>query len=127
TRAGGVTEGTFASTTLTLNGQTFQVATNGGDGNDVVITHLNTQSAFANRSITSPIRKGQAAILRGTIVDPDPLDQFFLDINWGDGSKPQTFHFAAGTSRDVALSRVYAKTGKYAASRTVRGHNGGQE
>jgi hypothetical protein len=57
--------------------------------------------------VTSPVTEGSVATLKGTIVDPDPGDTFFLNVNWGDSTPPESFSFAPGTPRDVTLQHQY--------------------
>ena len=84
--------------------------------------------AFANRKITSPIRRGSAATLSGIITEPDPGDTFFLDVNWGDGTKTQTFTFAPGTfisGQTLAeVTHRYKHVGKYHIRLTWRDQSG---
>jgi autotransporter-associated beta strand protein len=77
-----------------------------GDGNEIVIRR-NTKPTFINRSVTSPIDEGQTATLTGTIVDPDPIDTFFLDVSWGDGTV-KTFAFGPGADgTTVNITHTY--------------------
>ncbi len=84
--------------------------------------------AFANRKVTSPIRRGSRATLSGIITEPDPGDTFFLDVNWGDGTKTQTFRFAPGTfvsGETVAkVTHRYKHPGKYHIRLTWRDQTG---
>jgi Ca2+-binding RTX toxin-like protein len=91
---------------LFLNGQKFQITYKGGRGNDVVLTHLDTFALFPNRTITPSVTEGSVATLRGDIVDPDPLDTFTLNIDWGDGSPVESHTFAPGTP-NVTLTHRY--------------------
>lgn len=93
-------------------GQNFVINYHGGDGNDVVITR-DSAPAFANRSVTNKIRAGELATLSGHITEPDAKDTFFLDVDWGDGSRPQTLVFPPGSSRDVDVTHRYAKKGAH--------------
>jgi hypothetical protein len=95
--------GTFAG--LPVDGSTFTVIGPGGrtqrfdinyhggnGGNDVVIRHINTATLAPGLAITPGIQEGQVAHLTGHLVDPDGGDRLTLVVDWGDGSKPQTFH-----------------------------------
>jgi hypothetical protein len=73
----------------------------------------NTAPKFPNSQVTSPVREGDNAVVSGTLSDPDALDTFFLDVNWGDGTPLQTFTFLPGTPRDIGISHVYAENGTY--------------
>jgi autotransporter-associated beta strand protein len=90
-----------------VNGVRLRVNYSGGNFNDVVLTHENTSPTFVNRSVTSPLTEGQTATLTGTIVDPDPLDTFFLDVDWGDGIV-RTFAFGPGANgTTVNITHTY--------------------
>jgi autotransporter-associated beta strand protein len=101
---------TGGSPVLSDTGVAFAATVAAGD---VVLIHINSPAAFQNRSITSPINEGQVAAVSGTITDPDPLDTFFLDVNWGDGSKPQTFTFLPGTPRAIQVTHRYLDDGSF--------------
>jgi autotransporter-associated beta strand protein len=89
----GLPEGTF----FTIGTLKFQITYKGGDGNDVVLTHVDSSAMFTNRSVTTPINEGGVVVLSGRPVDPDPLDSFTLVVNWGDGSPTETHVFAPHT------------------------------
>jgi autotransporter-associated beta strand protein len=91
---------------LTVGGVAFQISYVGGTGNDVVLTHVNSTSQFPNRQVTSGLLNGQTATLTGTPTDPDALDTFILDVNWGDGSPTREFSFPPGTPT-VSLQHTY--------------------
>jgi hypothetical protein len=84
--------------------------------------------AFLNRKVTSPIRRGAKATLSGIITEPDPGDTFFLDVNWGDGTRTQTFRFAPGTFvSGETLAKVthrYKHVGRYHIRLTWRDQSG---
>jgi hypothetical protein len=95
----------------TSTGQQFEIAYG---VNDVFLTPRNTAAAFSNRSVASSVTEGAVATLRGTVVEPDPLDTFTLVVDWGDGSPVQTFTFPAGSNgRLVQVSHVYGDNGVY--------------
>ncbi len=96
-------EGAF----FVVNTVKFQITYKGGTGNDVVLTHVNTNSAFKNRSVTPVIDEGGIATLQGTIVEVDPRDSFTLTINWGDGQR-EIKQFPAGSNgKLVTLTHHY--------------------
>jgi polyvinyl alcohol dehydrogenase (cytochrome) len=69
----------------------------------------NTPPAFQNRSVTPLLQEGGTATLTGTIVDPDPIDIFFLDVNWGDANRTETFSFGPGAGgTTVNVTHRYA-------------------
>jgi autotransporter-associated beta strand protein len=90
-----------------VSAQRFQISYIGGPNfRNVVVTHLNSLSQFPGRQITATLLNGQTATLTGTPADPDPLDTFILDVNWGDGSPAQEFTFPPGTPA-VSLQHTY--------------------
>lgn len=103
--------GTFAGlaegATVTLNGQLFQITYHGGDGNDVVLTHINTPPAFKDRSVTARVFEGGFVTLTGTITEPDLLDTFTLEVTWGDGTPTETFTFGPDEPRTVQVFHRY--------------------
>jgi autotransporter-associated beta strand protein len=82
----------------TPSGVQLQVNYAGGTGNDLVLTQINTPPAFKNRSVTSPVKEGELVTFTGTTTEPDPLDTFFLEVTWGDGSPTETSTFAPGSN-----------------------------
>lgn len=58
----------------------------------------NTPPSLSNVAVSSPITENDIATLTGNISDADAGDAFTLTVNWGDGSAPQTFNYAAGTT-----------------------------
>ena len=94
----------------------FQITYKGGDGNDVVLTHANANSAYAQRQITSPIDEGQISMLTGVPVDPDARDRFILLVTGaiarkrsGMSSRPARSSCAWSTARD-SLPGAYLVT-----------------
>src|SRR5262249_3826747 len=87
-------------------------------GNTVAVTVNNVPPTLSNISITSPINETNSATLSGNINDPGIIDPFTLVVNWGDGSPPQTFNFAAG-SKTFSENHTYAAAGNYSVSLTL--------
>src|SRR5439155_18061591 len=83
--------------------------------------------AFAQRAVTPLVERGTAAKLSGIITEPDAGDTFFLDVNWGDGTK-QTFTYPPGSfvsgQTQVAVQHVYRKAGNYHVRSTWRDQTG---
>ena len=104
--------------TLQVSGQTFRVnyrtVTNIASNftTTAFLTHVNTTPAFQNRTLTRSIVEGEEAVLRGVITEPDTLDTFFLDVDWGDGTL-ENLSFPAGTDPNLALRHRYLKDGNY--------------
>ena len=102
----GLDEGAF----LTIGSQKFQITYKGGTGNDVVLTHVNTNSAFRDRSITTLVGENGLVTLQGRIVEVDRQDTFHLSINWGDGTATERHTFPAGSDgRLVTLTHQYLR------------------
>jgi autotransporter-associated beta strand protein len=80
--------------------------------NNVFVTRL-SGPAFQERAITTPIDEGSVATLTGHISTMLPTDTFFLEVNWGDGSRTQTFRFGPNASRAVVLQHRYLDDGVY--------------
>jgi autotransporter-associated beta strand protein len=91
---------------IVVAGQQFRINYSGGDFNDVILTHITTNPAFQNRAVTPVVPEGGVVTVTGTITEPDPLDTFILDVDWGDG-KAETFQFGPGTPREVSVSHRY--------------------
>jgi uncharacterized delta-60 repeat protein len=102
---GSTTLAPAASTTFTLGLNTGNLGTFGGqvsfanndsDENpfDFSVTGAVTVTIAApmirGDSLTRQVDEGGVATLRGHLVDPDPQDDLFLRIDWGDGSEPET-------------------------------------
>jgi uncharacterized delta-60 repeat protein len=62
-----------------------------------VVQQPNTAPTLTNLSVPA-ISENGTATLSGNISDPDAGNTFTLTVNWGDGSAPQTFNYAAGTT-----------------------------
>ncbi len=80
--------------------------------NNVFVTRINGPM-LPQRAITSPIDEGGIATLTGRLATILPDDTFFLEVNWGDGSRTETFRFRPGDPRDVVLPHRYLDNGTY--------------
>ncbi len=58
----------------------------------------NGAPVLSNLAVSSPVNENDTATLAGNISDPNAGDSFALTVNWGDGSAPQVFNYAAGTT-----------------------------
>jgi hypothetical protein len=74
----------------------------------------NTPAAFKDRTVTSSVLEGDLATVSGTITERDPLDRFFLEVNWGDGTPTETFTFPAGSDgQRGSVTHRYLRAGDY--------------
>jgi autotransporter-associated beta strand protein len=76
--------------TVTLFGEAFRITYVGGDGNDIVLTHINTPPVVHDPTITpATIPEGpppaNEVTITGSFTDPDTLDAHTVIIDWGDG------------------------------------------
>ena len=69
-----------------------------GSASVTVDPSANTPPVLSNVSVTSPINENGVATLSGNITDPNAGDKFALSVDWGDGSTPQVYKYAAGTN-----------------------------
>ncbi len=60
-----------------------------------------------NLSLPSEINEGDIVSLTGDVVDTGVLNAFALTVDWGDGSRLQTYSFAAGTT-SFSIDHRYA-------------------
>ncbi|MBP7998732.1 MAG: DUF11 domain-containing protein [Chloroflexi bacterium] len=70
----------------------------GSDTDSDTITVSNVAPTLSGVTATANVNEGSAVTLSGTITDPGTLDTFSLVVDWGDGSAPQTFNYAAATT-----------------------------
>jgi len=91
--------------------------------NNVLVTRLGGP-AFVDRAITPVIDEGGVATLTGHITTTLPTDKFFLEVNWGDGTRTQVLKVKPGASRDVALQHRYLQDGTYSVGLLWRDQRG---
>jgi autotransporter-associated beta strand protein len=89
----------------------------------VAVTRINGP-AFQDRAITSPINEGRLATLTGHITTILPDDKFYLEVNWGDGSRTETFKFQPKDPREVVLQHRYLDDGVYSVGLLWRDQRG---
>jgi hypothetical protein len=89
-------------------GTRYRISYEGGDGNDVSLTRINVPPTFINRTLTNIATEGGKVTLSGQIVDPDPLDFFFLTVDWGDGVMERFKYGPGAGGTTVSLTHVYA-------------------
>ncbi len=95
-------------------GQRLSIDHAGGTfGNDVVLTLENTPPMAPNLSLDRNILdEGDYVTASGTLVDPDLGDSLRLIVDWGDGSKKQTFRPGV---KHFAIKHQYLDDGVFAA------------
>jgi len=69
----------------------------GSDTKTATVRVTNVAPVLALNAVLG-INENGTATLSGTITDPGTLDTFTVVVDWGDGSAPQTFTYAAGTT-----------------------------
>ena len=96
------------------NGQSFRLNFRVIDSvtKTLVATHVNTPPAFQDRVLTRAIVEGDEATLTGRITEPDALDTFFLDVDWGDGTQ-EHLTIPAGSDPRRTLNHRYLQDGKF--------------
>ncbi len=101
------------------------------DGNSAAgatgVTVNNVPPTLANVSAT-PVNENNETALNGEIVDPGALDSFTLQVDWGDGSSPEAFSYAAGDTL-INLTHTYrddSATDSYTVALTVTDDDNGQ-
>ncbi len=96
------------------SGRRLRLSNVGGTlGNDVVATLVNTPPMAPGLALDrTEIDEGGVVTASGHLVDPDPRDKLRLLVNWGDGSKAQTFR--PGLS-SFALRHRYSRPGQFTA------------
>lgn len=77
---------------FTVSGVLFQISYKGGDGNDVVLRHVNTPPSILSFSATPTIKEGDNVTFSIALNDPDLADALKVVVNWGDGSAPDTYN-----------------------------------
>jgi uncharacterized repeat protein (TIGR01451 family) len=70
----------------------------GSDTDSAIVTVSNVAPTLSNITANSPINENEVVTVTGTINDPGTLDTFTLAVDWGDGSAPELFNYAAGTT-----------------------------
>ncbi len=117
-----------ASTSLSIGGtptatgtETFTVTATDSLNNTAIgnysITVNNGVPTLSNVGITSVEDLVNQATLTGDVTGP-ATQPFTLDVNWGDGSTPQTFTLPAGTTT-FSESYTYQAAGIYTVSLSV--------
>ena len=86
----------------------------------------NTAPTLNNLSAPQ-INENGIATLSGNINDPNAADTFTFTVNWGDGSAPQIFNYAAGTTTFSETHRYLdnAAAGSYTINMTIADSAGG--
>jgi hypothetical protein len=94
--------------TLTAALSVLQVNYHGGDGNDVVLTCVNTlPSAVLVTASPNSINEGSSTSVSGSFTDPDSDQSHTVVINWGDGSPVTTVNVPANSFSFGGVSHTY--------------------
>jgi len=72
---------------------------------ETTVTVNNVLPSLADVSATA-VNENNETTLTGEIVDAGTLDNFSLQVDWGDGSSPDNFAYAAG-ERQFSLTHTY--------------------
>jgi uncharacterized repeat protein (TIGR03803 family) len=116
----------YGTTEYTVSGTAYGTVFAIGLGN-------NTPPVLSNVAAVSPITENGATTLSGSITDPDAGDTFALTVNWGDGSVPQVFNYAAGTTSFTETHQYLddnptaTPSDNYTLSLTLADNNGGSD
>lgn len=89
------------------NGTLLQISYHGGDGNDVVLRHVNTPPSIVSVSATPNVKEGGSVEFNVVLNDPDLADAHKVVVSWGDGSAPDTYDLQPG-SFGLTVQHQYA-------------------
>jgi hypothetical protein len=84
----------------------------GSNTGTLPIVVRNVAPSLSNLTFSSPVVQGQRATLSGLINDPGLRDTFRLLVIWGDGSRPETLNFPAGTT-SFGLTHRFTRSGNH--------------
>src|SRR5262249_40071110 len=73
------------------DGQHFILDYAAGDDNEVRLTK-NTSATITDVDITPEVNEGDVVTFRAGLSDPDPVGNWSVTLDWGDGSPPETIH-----------------------------------
>ena len=62
--------------------------------------------------IVSAVNVGEVSVLHGRIESDSTQDTYIVQVNWGDGSTPQTVDYPAGT-QSFTLTHAYSQAGDF--------------
>jgi uncharacterized repeat protein (TIGR03803 family) len=116
----------YGTTEYTVTGTAYGTVFALGQGS-------NTPPVLSNVAAVSPITENGTTTLSGNFTDPDVGDTFALTVDWGDGSVPQVFNYAAGTTSFSETHRYLddnptaTTSDNYNISLTLADNNGGSD
>jgi hypothetical protein len=84
----------------------------GSNTGTLPIVVRNVAPSLSNLTFSSPVVQRQLATLSGLISDPGVRDTFKLLVVWGDGSRPETLNFPAGTT-SFSLTHRFTRSGNH--------------
>ncbi|MFO0890068.1 MAG: hypothetical protein U0790_13125 [Isosphaeraceae bacterium] len=89
---------------------------------------LNAAPTITSFTSSSPVLggavEGKPVSVSASFTDPGVQDKFTATIDWGDGSPPESFGYAPGTTT-LTEKHVYADGGSYVISISLSDHDGG--
>jgi hypothetical protein len=99
---------------------------NGGSNTGTAtVTVQNVAPTLSNVALAAPaVVAGEMTVLNGTLSDPGTQDTHTLVVTWGDGSQPETFQLAAGTTA-FSEPHQYAGHGVFPIALTLTDDDGG--
>jgi parallel beta-helix repeat protein len=98
----------------------------GSSSSSATANVANVAPVVSNVSLTSPVNEGGPVTLSGDITDPGTEDTFTLTVDWGDGSAPETFTYAAGTT-SFSEAHAYADNDDFPVTFTLTDDDSGQD
>ncbi len=85
---------------VVVQNQSYRINYGSGDGNDVVLTYLNSATMARDLAVTpNVINEGEQVTLTGRLVDPDRRGHLTLQVDWGDGSPVEARQMGAAPFR----------------------------
>ena len=69
-------------------------------------------------SVTAPVYEGDRPLANATFTDPDLTDQHTVEIDWGDGTSPDTYRLTVG-DRSFSLQKTVPYANESASTLTV--------
>src|SRR5262249_1921413 len=106
--------------------QLFQITYVGGDGNDIVLTRLNTPPVLTPPANQTTNEGALTTFQLGSFTDVDPNQPFMVTVNWGDGT-PLIETFTVQGPGAITRDHTYPDNGVFTVQVTVADPNGGSD